>query len=121
LDKIRLNKIKASTLTEVVVAVSILGIVIALSFSILSSISLRTDSNKTLQIESKIDGVINQFHNRRNLVDTEIECDNFNILVEFSQSIKSDKLYVGYFTALDKQENELMEKKAFFIKPNMEE
>ena len=121
MDKIRLNKIKASTLTEVVVAVSILGIVIALSFSILSSISLRTDSNKTLQIESKIDSVINQFHNHPNLKDTEIEFDNFHILVEFSQSIKSEKLYVGYFTALDKQENELMEKKAFFIKPNTEE
>jgi len=105
-------KIKASSLPQVVTAMAILGIVVAITMASFGNIFQHTTPLVYKQLSSAIDSEINKTWDLKTAKDDVIEYENFRIETEFSPHVSIANLRVGYFTGfVGKSKEPVIEKK----------
>lgn len=117
MGEIAVNKIKASSLVEVVVAMTILGIVTAVSLVIFTNISQSAPSIKLQQISCTLDYEIERIRNDEKIEDELIAYDGYTIEIEFVEHLINKQLQEGIFSAvIEGQERAVLEKKILIRK-----
>lgn len=82
LKKITLKKLKASSLTEVIVATTILLVVFAISLVTLNNMMMSSVKKDTGVMETKIEKIIYQYQNNQLKIPISYTEDNFIISIE---------------------------------------
>lgn len=107
-----ITKIKAATLTEVIVAMALLGIITGVSMMIFSNVIQGGVSTKQVQIEHQLNGIISQIFADEIIKNSELDYDKFAVNVEFTEHLEKPNLQVVFISATKNDEDQIfLEKK----------
>lgn len=110
-----MKQIKASSITEVVVAMAVLGVVMTISLNVFDSLYHSSPSLKEKQISMMIDSHIIEMKAYKDLTDDRIEYDGFYITTEFSEYLDNDRLKVCFLSAFKKVSGDLIMEKRILL------
>lgn len=110
-----MKKLKASSLVEVIAAMSILAIVFGFVISIMSFLNDSGKSLKTMSIEAEIDQLIYKEGSLNEFKDKTVEFENFNIEIQFDRDVSMKKIIRGLFTAKTGTGKEVLKQEFMFL------
>lgn len=118
MGEIKVNRISGSTLTEVVLAMALLGIVTAAALSIFSNLNHSTSSVKVFQVSSFLDSEINKTFQNQLTKDQSFTFENFEIEIQFTEHLSNKNLKLGIFSAYVPDEKIPIVEKKILIRKN---
>lgn len=115
MDLPKINKIKASTLSEVVIAMVLLGIISSIAIITFNNIYHTGSTLKEEEIYMSVDNEIHKAFESGTARNETIEMDNFSIVIEYTDHLDIENLKIGYFSAYIKDEKEAILEKRILL------
>jgi Tfp pilus assembly protein PilV len=112
------TKIKGSTLVEVIIAMTILGIVTGVSMMIMSNIFASNTSILNQKMSNAVDTEIAKIYSTNRFQNDIIDYDGFEVDIEFVEHSVNPNLKIGFISAVYKDETEPRIEKKILIKTN---